>query len=306
MKAILFEHYGSTDVLKVTDVEKPILKTKQILIQVKAFGINPIDWKLRRGDMQSFIPLPLPFILGSEAAGVVVELSDDVHDLNIGDRVYGRTQHAYAEYCIMNADQVAPIPEFLSFKQAASLASGPQVAYSALKTVAKLKNGQKVLIHAGAGGVGTAAIQIAKSSGAHVTTTVSKTNIDLVKQLGADEVIDYQVEDITTLQPNFDLILDSLGGAIQIQSWDLLKDDGCLVSLVSDEQQNFAPSAHHKTFHFMRGVQGNPSQAVHQLIQTQQLRPVIDQVFEFEDIAQAHLKSETGHVSGKLVINLES
>ena len=301
MKAIQFSQYGKANVLEIKDVKIPTINAGQILVQVKAFGINPIDWKLRSGAMKAFIPLPLPFILGSEVSGIVMKVSDDVKHIKVGDNVYGRTQHAYAEYVSMDADKTQIIPAFLNFAEAASLPSGSQVAYSALKTVGNIQKNQKVLIHAGAGGVGTAAIQIAKYFGAHVTTTVSTRNIALAKQLGADEVIDYRATSITTLENEFDLILDSVGGQTQIDSWELLKENGTLVTLVSDESAQFTPSPN-KKFNFMRGLQNNSSTEVNQLIEARKIKPIIDQVYDFNDIAAAHIKSETGHVSGKLVI----
>ncbi|MDY6486523.1 NADP-dependent oxidoreductase [Acinetobacter faecalis] len=301
MKAIQFSQYGKANVLEIKDVKIPTINAGQILVQVKAFGINPIDWKLRSGAMKAFIPLPLPFILGSEVSGIVMKVSDDVKHIKVGDNVYGRTQHAYAEYVSMDADKTQIIPAFLNFAEAASLPSGSQVAYSALKTMGNIQKNQKVLIHAGAGGVGTAAIQIAKYFGAHVTTTVSTSNIHLAKQLGADEIIDYRATSITTLEKDFDLILDSVGGQTQIDSWELLKENGTLVTLVSDESAQFTPSPN-KKFNFMRGVQGKSSTEVNQLIELRKIKPIIDQVYDFNDIAAAHIKSETGHVSGKLVI----
>ena len=301
MKAIQFSQYGKANVLEIKDVKIPTINAGQILVQVKAFGINPIDWKLRSGAMKAFIPLPLPFILGSEVSGIVMKVSDDVKHIKVGDNVYGRTQHAYAEYVSMDADKTQIIPAFLNFAEAASLPSGSQVAYSALKTVGNIQKNQKVLIHAGAGGVGTAAIQIAKYFGAHVTTTVSNSNIPLAKQLGADEVIDYRATSITTLENEFDLILDSVGDQTQIDSWELLKENGTLVTLVSDESAQFTPSPN-KKFNFMRGLQNNSSTEVNQLIEARKIKPIIDQVYDFNDIAAAHIKSETGHVSGKLVI----
>ena len=301
MKAIQFSQYGSADVLEIKEVKKPNIQSGQILVQVKAFGINPIDWKLRSGAMKNFIPLPLPFILGSEVSGIVTEIADGVQHIKVGDAVYGRTQHAYAEYVAMNADSTQIIPKFLNFAEAASLPSGSQVAYSALKTVGNIQKNQKVLIHAGAGGVGTTAIQIAKSFGAHVTTTVSTRNINLAKQLGADEVVDYSKIKTSELDKDFDLILDSIGGQTQIDSWDLLNENGTLVSLVSDESAQFSPSQK-KKFNFMRGVQSNATTEVHQLIEARKIKPTIDQVFDFNNVKEAHIKSESGHLSGKLIV----
>lgn len=304
MKAIQFSQYGAPDVLTIHEIEKPSLKTGQILVQIKAFGINPIDWKLRRGDMQAFFPLTLPHTLGAEFAGIVVEVADKDAGFKVGDHVYGRAQHSYAEYVAVDTASVNIIPDFLDFVQAASLSSGSQVAYSALKTVGNIQSGQKVLIHAGAGGVGIAAIQIAKHFGAHVTTTVSAKNTQLVKELGADEVIDYQHADLRKNSEKYDLILDSIGGQTQIDSWTLLNDHGTLVSLVSDEHHKFAEHLATQNFFFMRGVQQNPTQAVHQLISELKIKPVIDRIYHFTEIAEAHERSQAGHVSGKIVVTV--
>lgn len=307
MKAIQFEHYGEPSVLKINEIERPALKSGEVLVQVKAFGINPIDWKLRSGVMQKFIPLDFPVTLGAEFAGIVSEVKGANSEFKVGDQVYGRAQHSYAEYVAVDPSVISIIPKFLSFAQAASLASGSQIAYSALVTLGNLQANQRVLIHAGAGGVGTAAIQIAKSIGAHVTTTASSHNFDLLQTLGADDLIDYHHQVLSKNSENYDLILDSVGGKTQIDSWALLGPNGTLISLVSDEQQHRVTYEHtpdQRKFFFMRGVQGNPAPAVHQLIQAQKLKPVIDQVFDFDDVAAAHLKSQSGHVSGKIVIVL--
>lgn len=304
MKTIQFSQYGATDVLSINEVKKPSPQKGQLLVQVKAFGINPIDWKLRRGDMSAFMPLHFPVTLGSEFSGIVAEISDQHSNFKVGDQVYGRTQQAYAEYVVVDSANAKIIPKFLDFIQAASLPSGSQVAYSALKTVGNIQAGQTVLIHAGAGGVGVAAIQIAKSFGAHVTTTVSAKNIQLVKGLGADEVIDYHHTDLRKNSEKYDLILDSIGGQTQIDSWALLNDHGTLVSLVSDESQKFTEHKDTQHFFFMRGVQQNPTQAVHELISQQKIKPVIDHIFSFDEISLAHKRSQTRHVSGKIVVAL--
>ena len=182
--------------------------------------------------------------------------------------------------------------------------SGSQVAYSALKTVGNIEKDQKILIHAGAGGVGIAAIQIAKYFGAHVTTTASEKNIKLVKSLGADVVFNYNDTNLSKISEKYDLILDSIGGQTQVDSWELLNEHGTLVSLVSDEQKNFRTIYPTQKFFFMRGVQGNPAHIINELIIERKIKPVIDQIYGFKDIDQAHTRSETGHVSGKLVVQL--
>lgn len=304
MKAIAFSEYGSVEVLKIVELETPIIHANQILIETKAFGINPIDWKLRSGIFKDFIPLPLPFVLGYELSGIIKNIGPDVKNFKIGDRIYAHANHSYAEYVAVDAAYAHVIPDALSFEEAASLPSNTQVAYAALKLFGELKAGQKVLIHAGSGGVGIAAIQIAKSFNAYVATTVSTHNIDLVKGLGADEVIDYTLTSMDQVETSFDLIIDTIGGETQIKSWNTLTAHGCLVSLISDERNKISDIKPSQTFHLMQGAPENTSAILHTLISEGKIKAVIDQVYPFDDIASAQLKSEKGHVSGKIVVRL--
>ena len=306
MKAIQIEQYGETnEVLKVNDVSTPTLQSGQILIETKAFGVNPFDWKLRSGIFAEFYPLPLPYTLGFEASGIVKHVADDVSKFKVGDKVYGRAVHAFAEEVVFNIDDAHQIPEFLSFEQAAALPGNTQTAFNALITLGKLEKNQKVFIHAGSGGVGIAAIQIAKYYGAEVTTTVSSKNIDFVKTLGADHVIDYRKTDLADVTDKFDLILDTIGGDTQIKSWRLLKDTGILVSLLGDESSQFDQILPTQKFIFAEEIVENRSSDVHQLISQQHIKPVIDEVFEFDQTHQALQKSEDGHAVGKIVVRIQ-
>jgi len=304
MKAIQINEYGSTDVLKISEVNTPQIQSGQILVQTKAFGINPVDWKIRNGSLKDFIPITFPHILGFELSGIVAEVADDVHQFKIGDRIYSHAAQTYAEYVTVQADEAQIIPDFLNFEEAASLPSNTQVAYSALKVIGSLEAGQNVLILAGSGGVGVAAIQIAKALGANVATTVSTKNIELVKQLGADEIIDYTTTSLTHSQTRFDLIIDLVGGQTQIDAWTLLTTNGTLVSLTTDERARIANILDTQRFLYMNGPQNNPVVAVHELILSRKVKPVLDQVFQFDEICQAHQKSETGHVAGKIVVSI--
>ena len=305
MKAIHMIAYGSTDVLKINEVPRPTLKSKQILIDTKAIGINPFDWKLRSGMFKEMFPLPLPAILGFEVSGIVQEVASDVKDFKIGDRVYAKTEQGYAEQVVLETDQTHLIPEFLNFEQAAALPANTQVAYNVLITLGKLKKNQNVLIHAGSGGVGIAAIKMAKHFGANVTTTVSTKNINFVQSLGADHVIDYTQVPLDQVTQKFDLILDSLGGEAQIKSWDLLDENGLLVSLLSDESAHFSHPTHDRKFIFAVDVLENHSKEIHKLIQAGHIQPVVDEIFQFTEMAQAHPKSELGHVKGKIIVQVK-
>lgn len=304
MKAIQFKQYGDANVLEINEVHSPTLQDNEILIENKAFGINPIDWKLRSGLFKNFIPLQFPAILGFEAAGIVKAVAPNVNQFKIGDRIYGHTTRTYAEEVVIQADQANLIPHFLTFEQAAALPSNSKVAYNALVTLGKLKQNQHVLILAGSGGVGTAAIQIAQYLGAHISTTVSTKNIDLVKNLGAHRVIDYTQTELSSLSERFDLILDCVGGTTQIQAFNLLNDSGLLISLVSDESAHFSTLKKDQKFIFSTGVDVIKTAEIHQLILNGYIKPVIDEVFSFSEISKAHIKSQFGHVAGKIVVQV--
>lgn len=306
MRVIEISEYGDSSVLEVRDINKPSLEKGQILVKVKAIGVNPFDWKVRSGIFADFFPITFPHILGSEVAGVVAEVSGDVTRFKAGDEVYGKALNAYAEYVVIDETQAHLKPDFLSFEEAASLPTSTQTAFYALVSVGQLVEGQKVLIHAGSGNVGLSAIQIAKYLGAHVTTTTSARNADLVKRFGADEVIDYRATRLEDVQDRFDLILDSIGDETQIKSWDLLTDRGLLVSLLSDESARFkdAGSATGKRFVFAVDVEGNYTGLLHRLIEDRHIKPLVDEVFDFADVAKANDKSESGRAVGKIILRL--
>ncbi|SPL72646.1 NADP-dependent oxidoreductase [Acinetobacter stercoris] len=300
MKAVIFNQYGGPEVLETIEIPTPTPNENQLLVEVKAFGVNPLDWKLRQGFMKNFMPLNFPHILGAEVAGIVVEAPDN-NEFKAGDRVYGRAVQSYAEYALMEIVNAQIIPDFLSFNEAAALPSSTQTAYTALKLIGNLEQGQNVLIHAGAGGVGVAAIQIAKSIGANITTTSSKKNFDLLKSLGADHIIDYHENKLSDLGQEFDLIIDSIGGETQINSWHILKEKGTLVSLVSDEHGLSQVADNGKKFVFMRGSQPGLAAEINSLVLQKKIKPVIDSVFPFSKIREAHIKVQTGHSSGKVI-----
>lgn len=305
MKAIQIEKYGpNNDVLKVNEISSPILQPGQILVKTKAFGVNPFDWKLRTGMFSEFYPLPLPYTLGFEASGIVLKVADDITNFKVGDKVYGRAIHAFAEEIVFDVNYTYHIPNFLSFEEAAALPGSSQTAFNALITVGKLKKDQKVFIHAGSGGVGISSIQIAKYYGAHITTTVSDKNIDFVKNLGADIVIDYKKTDLTEITDKFDIVLDTIGGETQIKSWPLVKDTGILVSLLGDESSKFGNILPEQKFIFAEEISENRSSYVNDLILNHHIKPIIDEVFSFENIKQALEKSETGRAVGKIIVRI--
>ncbi|MEG0497138.1 MAG: NADP-dependent oxidoreductase, partial [Carnobacterium sp.] len=223
MKAIGIENYGGKDELKEMQVDNPKANAKQVVVEVKATSVNPIDWKLREGYLQQMMDWAFPIILGWDVAGVISEIGEEVTDWKVGDEVFARPETTrfgtYAEYTIVDQNLLAKIPANVSFEEAAAVPLAGLTAWQGLFDHGKLKKGETVLIHAGAGGVGTYAIQLAKSIGAKVITTASKKNHDLLIELGADQVIDYKTENFVELLNDVDLVLDTVGGEVQKDSF---------------------------------------------------------------------------------------
>jgi 2-desacetyl-2-hydroxyethyl bacteriochlorophyllide A dehydrogenase len=312
MKAIVIDQYGDKDKLKEKELSKPEPDSDEVLIEIHAAGINPIDWKLRYGYLKEKFPFDFPIVLGWDAAGIVEKVGKNVDSLQKGDRVFVRPEltnrGTYAEYTTAKEDLVAKMPENISFKEAAAVPLAGLTAYQILVDVGNLDSGDKVLIHAGAGGVGSFAIQIAKNMGAYVATTASTKNVDFLKSLGADEVIDYTKEDFSEVLEDYDLVIDTLGGEIQDKSLTILKNGGMLVSIVEEPDQEKAEKLNVKTkFHWLI-PDGKELAALAEMMENQTLKPVVGTVFPFTDqgLKEAHELSETHHARGKIVIEVSS
>ncbi|WP_038025628.1 NADP-dependent oxidoreductase, partial [Tetragenococcus muriaticus] len=211
-RAVVINQYGGKDQLKESTVSLPKLEENQVLVSVQATSINPIDWKLREGYLQQKYPWDFPIVLGWDVAGVIVDVGQEVTNWQVGDKVFARPQTTrfgtYADYTIVNENLLVSIPDNTSYKEAAAVPLAGLTAYQVLFDHGELEAGQKVLIHAGSGGVGTFAIQLAKLQGAYVYTTASKKNHELLQSLGADETIDYHTTDFTEVVSQADLVLD--------------------------------------------------------------------------------------------------
>ena len=215
MKAFIVDRYGSNDGVRVGEMPDPELRDDDVLVQIHAASVNPLDFKIRDGELKRILPYRLPFILGNDLAGVVVRVGSRVRRFKPGDEVYARPDTdrigTFAEFISIKEDAVANKPKELTMEEAASIPLVGLTAWQALIERANLKRGQKVLIHAGSGGVGTFAIQLAKHLGAIVATTTSTANLDWVKRLGADIVIDYRKDDFETILHDYDVVLDTSG-----------------------------------------------------------------------------------------------
>ncbi|MBT2568999.1 NADP-dependent oxidoreductase [Planococcus sp. ISL-110] len=311
MKAIVIDNYGGKDQLKEREVEKPTINENQALVEIHATSINPIDWKLREGYLKDMLPWEFPIILGWDAAGVIAEIGKNVKHFKVGDRVFARPattrQGTYAEFVPVEADLLAHMPESMSFEQGAAIPLTGLTAYQCLVGFAEVKKGDKVLIHAGAGGVGSMAIQIANSIGAYVATTASDKNDELVKSLGANRVINYSEEDFSEMLEDFDAVLDTMGGEVLEKSFKVLKKGGKLISIAGKPSAEKAEQYGVKASDFWLEPNGEQLQNLAHLFVSGELKPTIGHVFEFTEqgLKDAHELSESHHARGKIVIKVK-
>ncbi len=306
MKAVRIHTYGNADVLSYEDAPLPNIASHDVLIRVVATSVNPVDWKIREGYLKDMISYPFPLTLGWDVSGVVEAVGDGVAHFKIGDAVFSRPDiqrnGTYAEYIAVREDEVAHKPKTISHCAAASLPLVGITAWEALITTAQLSANQKVLIHAGSGGVGSLAVQLAQTRGAYVIATTSERNRALVKSLGADEVIDYQAQPFEEVVKDVDVVFDTIGGQVQESSWSVLKPGGILVSITSP------PSDEHAKAIGVRGAfvfiepNANILAQLAELVDTGSLRPIVGAEFALKDIAKAHAISQSGRAVGKIVI----
>ena len=307
MKAAVIRDYEAT--IEVTEVEKPALEDDSVIIEVHSASLNPIDNILRAGYLRQMIELSFPHVMGYDVSGVVVEAGSQVKSLKVGDAVLARPNQqdagAIAEFARLKESEVAIKPASLSHTNAASIPLAGLTAWQALIARGNLKKGDKVLIHAGSGGVGTLAIQIAKHFGAYVATTTSAKNADLVKRLGADLVIDYKTEKFQERIADYDLVFDMLGGDSIVESFKVLKKGGTLISIKGEDTENLAPQYGVRFENFFMSPDGKMLTALVGLLDTGFIKPVVDKVYPFEQVSDAYDYLATGRAVGKIVIDLK-
>jgi len=310
MKAVQITTYGGPDILQVNTIEKPSIQDNQVLVEIKAAGLNPIDVKLTAGFLKQMIPLQFPATVGGDFAGVVLEVGSDVHTFAKGDEVYGQAavynggSGAFAEIATAQAEKIAKKPQTISFEQAAALPVVGASAVQALEEHFKLQKGQKILIHGGAGGIGHIAIQIAKHLGAYVATTVSTKNIAFVKQLGADEVIDYTNHQFDEILKDFDAVYDTVGGETTNKSFTVLKKGGILVSMLGEPNQELS-----KQYAVIGIGQRTNTNTTHlnrlaEFVDQKIVTVHIDSVFPLEKAKEAFEKQNT-NPQGKIILQIK-
>ena len=310
MKAAQINGYGGKDVLAITsDAPKPTAGPGQVLVEVYAAGINPFDWKVREG----FVNLPnlqLPATLGGDVAGVVAEIGEGVSGFEPGQAVYGQAkaaggQGSYAEFTPVKAEQLAAKPSSVDYVAAAALPLAATSAYQGLVDHISIKTGQKILIHGGAGGIGSYAIQIAKHIGAYVATTASAEEADFVKSLGADEAIDYKTQDFSTIIKGYDAVFDTVGGETNSKSYQVLKPGGTLLSMVEQPIEDLVREFAIKYIHQASKTTQERLTKVAELVDKGVLKINVDKVFPLEQAAEALEYLKTGHPRGKVVLKVK-
>ncbi|MEM1171686.1 MAG: NAD(P)-dependent alcohol dehydrogenase [Cyanobacteria bacterium P01_H01_bin.35] len=314
MKAVTISRYGSIDVLEYSEVEKPQIQAEQLLVKIQATSVNPVDWKIRQGQLQLLSGFNFPIILGSDLSGVVLEVGEKVENFEPGDEIYTFINPlvggAYAEYISIPANTAALKPKNITHSQAAAIPVAGLTAFQALLDLGQIRPGQKVLINGASGGVGTFAVQIAKAMKTEVIGVCSSRNITLVESLGANRVIDYNQIDFTKESEQYDIIFDAVGKETFSSCENVLKSEGIYISTLPNVEN--LPST--LITLFMPGkksklvvAQPNPRDLIslRELIEDELVKAIIDRTYKLAEIAEAHAYSEMGRSVGKIVISNE-
>ncbi|WP_312125306.1 NADP-dependent oxidoreductase [Lysinibacillus boronitolerans] len=332
MRAMVIDQYGKAP-MRLAEVPTPEINEYEVLAEIHAASINPIDFKIRDGKVKLLIQYKMPLILGNDFSGVVVKVGEKVTRFKVGDEIYARPRKSkigtFAEYISIHEDDIALKPKNLSFEEAASISLVGLTSYQALHDIMQLQKGQKILIHAGSGGVGTFAIQLAKVMGATVATTASEAGADLGTSLGADKVINYKKENFEAILKNYDAVFDTLGGKTLEKSFEIIKEGGKIVSVSGRPNARFAKeygagffktllfsAASHKltalekkhhaqySFLFMK-PSGEQLRIIADLIESGKIKPIIDRTFSFEEAQKAMEYAESGRAKGKIIVKMK-
>ncbi len=307
MKAMRIHHYGAAREMTLEEIALPHYGPGDVLIRVAASGVNPIDWKIRSGAMAQAMHFPMPLLLGWECAGTIDAVGHMVTGFKPGDTVFAMPEFArggtYAEYVAVDMTQIALMPRTVSFSVAATLPMTAQAAWSAIEA-ADLQPGQHVLIHGGAGGVGSIAIQLAKARGARVSTTVSGRDVDRTRALGADDVIDFTRLSFAEMVRNVDAVVDTIGGATQEASWATLRPGGILVTLSQPASGQRAQQAGVRTAQVMTQPRGEVLKEIAGLVDSGQLLPLACHTYPLSDAAGIHESGEAGSLVGRTALRV--
>jgi len=331
MRAMIIDRYGKVP-MRLAEMPTPEVGEYEVLAEIHAASINPVDFKIRDGKVKLLLKYKMPLILGNDFSGVVAKVGAKVTRFKVGDEIYARPRKSkigtFAEYIAIHEDDIALNPKNLSFEEAASIPLVGLTTYQALADIMQLQKGQKILIQAGAGGVGTFAIQLAKIMGAFVATTASEAGANLVKSLGADEIINYKTEKFEEKLKNYDAVFDTLGGEILEKSFGVLKSGGKIVSVSGLPNARFGreygsgffktllfsavshkltalEKKHHVQYSFLfMKPSGEQLRTIANYIEDGKIKPIIDRVYPFENAQEAMEYAETGRAKGKIIVKI--
>lgn len=311
MEAAQISEYGTAEVIKVnTKAEKPAAGEGQVLVEVHAASVNPFDNIVRQGHARAMKELDFPATLGGDFAGVVVELGDAAQGFSVGDEVYGQANAlsghgSFAEFVPVNTSSAATKPKTADFVMSAAAPLTGVSAYQAIVETLEIQNGQKILIHGGAGGIGSLAIQLAKHLGAYVATTAAADDLDFVKKLGADEAIDYKTQDFSTLLQDYDAVFDTVGGETYSKSFSVLKAGGKIVSMKEQPNEELAKEKGIAATYQFTQVNTERLNKLAELIDGGVITVHIDRVFELGEVSEAMAYLESGQHRGKVVVKVK-
>lgn len=306
MKAVRVHTYGDASVLLYEDAPQPTVGDGDVLVRVVGSSVNPVDWKIREGHLKTMLPYAMPFIPGWDVSGVIEAVGKNVTKFKVGDSVFSRPDIArdgtYAEFVSIRESEVATKPSTISHIEAGVLPLAGLAAWESLVNVAKVAPGQRVLVHAAAGGVGAIAVQLAKARGAFVVGTASAPNRALVESLGVDEFIDYKSQRLGDATERIDVVFDTLGGDAQLESWDVMSAGGIQVSIVSQPSVELAAKRGLRAAFVFIKPDAAALEEMAKLVDAGGLRPIVGAEFALEDIRRAHALSESGHAVGKIAV----
>ncbi|MEQ2468027.1 NADP-dependent oxidoreductase [Niallia hominis] len=331
MRAMVIDRYGKVP-MRLAEMPTPEIGEYEVLAEIHAASINPVDFKIRDGKVKLLLKYKMPLILGNDFSGVVAKVGAKVTRFKVGDEIYARPRKSkigtFAEYIAIHEEDIALKPKNLSFEEAASIPLVGLTTYQALADIMQLQKGQKILIQAGAGGVGTFAIQLAKIMGAFVATTASEAGANLVKSLGADEIINYRTEKFEEKLKNYDAVIDTLGGEILEKSFGVVKSGGKIVSVSGLPNARFGreygsgffktllfsalthkltalEKKHHVQYSFLfMKPSGEQLRIIANYIEAGKIKPIIDRVYPFEHAQEALEYAETGRAKGKIIVKI--
>ncbi|MEG3970565.1 NAD(P)-dependent alcohol dehydrogenase [Microcoleus sp. T2B6] len=314
MKAVAFDRYGSAEELQYRELEKPIAKSNELLVRVRASSVNPVDWKIRQGHLQLLTGFNFPRIVGSDISGVVVEVGREVTKFQPGDEVYTFLNPisggACAEYAIVPESDAAFKPKNITHAEAAAVPIAGLTALQSLRDLGQIQAGNKVLINGASGGVGTFAVQVAKAMNAEVTGVCSAKNREFVKSLGADFVLDYAEIDFTQQPEKYDIILDAVGTRTFAECEKVLQPEGVYISTLPSFD-NLAPMltswliSGKKAKFILANANTSDLGALRELIESDKVEPIVDRTYSLQEVAAAHAYSETGRAVGKIAIVID-